>query len=338
MNDIRAVFRDQAEACATLDSPFMERLMGLAASRLNAGTAVADHLINWPGNPAITADNAPLRLAGSLHALKLQGHALVDEYPPQKVTDDALWDAVMRATEDHAEWILAWLANPPQTNEVRRSAALLPTLALIEARYGLPVELLELGTSGGLNLRADLYRLELPTGFIGPEGSKVKLVPEWRGTLPNVLRLPHVVRRAGVDLSPLDPANAEDQLRLLAYLWADQPDRLQRTKAAIEAAIACPVEIAAEDAGDWLARQLARPSDGRLCVVFHTIAWQYFPDTTRRQAETAMEAHEGPLVRISMEADGGEGAGLTLTTYPDGNVESLGRADFHGRWIDWQAG
>ena len=338
MSDIRDAFRSQAKACAELGSPFMERLMGLAATRLAPGTAVADHLLHWPGDPAVNVDNGPLRLAGALHALKLQGLALVDEYPPHKVSDDALWDAVFQAMQDHTAWILEWLASPPQTNEVRRSAALLPALALIEERHSLPVELLELGTSGGLNLRADLFHLELPSGCIGPEDSKVKLTPEWRGTKPAALRLPHVVRRAGADLSPLDPANDDDQLRLLAYLWADQPDRMQRTKAAIETAIACPVETTAEDAGDWLARQLARPSDGRLCVVFHTLAWQYFPEATRKTAEVAMETHEGPLVRIAMEADGGSGAILTLTTYPDGTVETLGRADFHGRWIDWHAG
>lgn len=38
-----------------------------------------------------------------------------------------------------------------------------------------------------------------------------------------------------------------------------------------------------------------------------------------------------------MEADGGEGAALDLTLW-DGTRRdwSLGRTDFHGRWIDWQ--
>jgi hypothetical protein len=336
VSDIRAIFRDQATACAALGSPFMERLMGLFADRLTPGTPVSDHLFNWPGDPSIHKDNAPLRLAGALHALKLRGRALGDVYPPLAVSDDALWTAVQHVIETHEDWVMAWLANPPQTNEVRRAAAIMPALAMIAARYRLPVELLELGASGGLNLRADLFHLATPSGGIGPRDSQVQLSPEWRGSPPKDLRLPHIVRRAGVDLAPLDPSRPENQLRLLSYLWADQQDRMERTRSAIEIATAFPVELAAEDAGTWLTRQLARPSDGLLRVVFHTVAWQYFPQETAQKASVAMAAHDGPLVEFAMEADGGNGAALTLTTYPIDSVELLGRVDFHGRWIDWR--
>lgn len=336
MRDIRTTFREQAIACASLGSPFMERLMGLFADRLTPGAPVSDHLFNWPGDPAIHKDNAPLRLAGALHALKLQERALCDVYPPHTVSDDALWASVQNAIENHESWVLGWLAKPPQTNEVRRAAALLPALAMIKARYHLPVELLELGTSGGLNLCADQFHLVTPSGGVGPQDSAVKLAPEWHGSAPIDKQLPHIVRRAGVDLAPLDPRDPKDQLRLLSYLWADQPERIERTQAAMKIATANPVERATEDAGKWLARQLARPSDGRLRVVFHTVAWQYFPDETAQKANAAMAAHDGPLVQLSMEADGGKGAAMTLTTYPTGAVEPLGRIDFHGRWIDWQ--
>lgn len=335
MTDIHAAFRKQAIACASLGSPFMGRLMGLFGERLTPGTPVADHLFNWPGDPAINKDNAPLRLAGALHALKLQGQALEEVYPPEIANDDTLWEAVQQAIAIHEDQIMAWLTNPPQTNEVRRAAALLPALAMIEKRYHLPVELLELGTSGGLNLRADQFHVITPNGTIGPKDSSVMLSPDWRGTPPEDFQLPHIVRRAGVDLAPLNPASADDQLRLLAYLWADQTARLERTRAAFEIANANPVETVAEDAGIWLARQLARPSDGALRVVFHTVAWQYFPETTDKLAKKAMTSHDGPLVQLAMESDGGEGAALTLTTYPDGTIEPLGRVDFHGRWINW---
>lgn len=336
MTDIRAIFSDQATACVSLGSPFMGRLMGLFSDRLTEDNLVAQHLFNWPGDPAIHKDNAPLRLAGALHALKLKGRALEDVYPPNAVSDDVLWDALQRTISDHEIWVMAWLANPPQTNEVRRAAALLPTLALLNHRYNMPVELLELGASGGLNLCADYFQLETPNGTIGPSESGVRLSPEWRGVPPAQMDLPLVTRRAGVDLNPLDPDKPEDRLRLLSYLWADQPQRLARTKAAIEIANHCPVEMTAGDAGDWLTHQLARPSQGRLRVVFHTVAWQYFPEATSLSAKAAMKAHKAPLVQISLEADGGKGAALTLTSYPVGTVESLGRLDFHGRWIEWR--
>jgi hypothetical protein len=37
-----------------------------------------------------------------------------------------------------------------------------------------------------------------------------------------------------------------------------------------------------------------------------------------------------------MEADGGRGAALRLTTWPGGRTEALGRVDFHGRWLRWR--
>jgi len=142
VSDIRAIFADQAVACGALGSPFMARLMGLFAKRLVPGNAVTEHLFNWPGEPAIHRDNAPLRLAGALHALKLSATALEDVYPPQIVSDDALWEAVSDAIRMHETSIFLWLSKPPQTNEVRRVAALLPALAIIEARFKRPVELL----------------------------------------------------------------------------------------------------------------------------------------------------------------------------------------------------
>jgi hypothetical protein len=45
-----------------------------------------------------------------------------------------------------------------------------------------------------------------------------------------------------------------------------------------------------------------------------------------------------PIARLSMEVDDSTpGAALTLTLWPGGEIIPLGRADFHGRWIDWQA-
>ncbi|WP_413717213.1 DUF2332 domain-containing protein [Silicimonas sp. MF1-12-2] len=331
---VRDAFRNQASHCAALGSPFMARLMTLAADRLQPGTPVTDRIFSWPGDASANADNVPLRLGGALHALRLQGKALAEVYPPGTPDDDRLWGEIESAMSEHGNTILGWLDNPPQTNEVRRAAVILPALAVLHDAFGLPVELLELGTSGGLNLRADLFRLNLPDVSIGPSDAQVVLSPEWRGGTPPT-KLPPIMRRAGVDLSPLDPAKPGDRLRLLAYLWADQPERLTRTRAAIEIARTTPAEISAGDAGEWLECELASPAKDRLRVVLHTVAWQYFPSETRVRAEAAMRSAIGPLARISMEYDGGIGAGVTLTTWPDGVSKQIARADFHGRWVEW---
>lgn len=312
----------------------MGHLMPLIADRLQPGAPVADKILQWHGDPSPSGDSVPLRLAGALHALKLDGLALSDVYPPNEPDDNTLWAAVDKALHTHAARLLDWLDSPPQTNEVRRSAALLPALAVAHASYNLPVELLELGTSAGLNLRTDKFRLTLPGATLGHDSSPVELAPDWRGHAPPT-DLPPILARRGVDLSPVDPLTPEGRLRLLAYIWPDQPDRMDRTEAAIRIAAETPAEITAGDAGVWTDDTLFAPAPDRLRVLFHTIAWQYFPEATKLRALKAMKNTASPLVRIAMEADGLQGAALTLTHYPSGEIEALGRADFHGRWIDW---
>lgn len=333
--NIREAFAVQSEACAKLGSPFMGRLMALFGERLSWGSAVADRVLGWEGDPSPLADSVPLRLAGALHALKIEGLALAEVYPPEDVDDATLWNAVSRALVIHETRVLSWLNSAPQTNEVRRAAAILPALAVLHGLSDLPVELLELGTSGGLNLRADRFRLDLPGAALGRPEANVILSPEWTGHLPPLV-LPEVVGRRGVDLSPLDTASAQGRLRLLAYLWPDQPDRMARTEAAIAEAMQTPADIASGDAGAWLEAVLAEPAPDRLRVVFHTIAWQYFPKASAERALAAMAGARGPLARIAMEADGAQGAALTLTRYPEGESRLLARVDFHGRWVDWR--
>ena len=337
--DIPRSFRSQAAACLKLGSPFMGRLMTLFAERLTAGTRVADEVLGWKGDPRPQADNVPLRLAGALHALRIEGLAFANEYPPSEVSDDALWAAIEAAMIVHEKRILEWLENAPQTNEVRRSAVILPALALAYERFGCDFDLLEVGCSGGLNLFADKFRLDLPRTRLGDSNATVRLSPEWSGQMPPV-NLPHINRRLGVDLNPLNPSDDMGRLRLLAYLWPDQPDRIERTSAAISVALENPPKVTQEDAGSWLAKELSKPASvGRF--VFHTIAWQYFPSATSDMGQKAIlmasqtATDRNPLVHLSMEAAGGEGASVKLTLWPGGATKEVARADFHGRWVDW---
>lgn len=314
----------------------MGRLMALLADRLCPGNAVADHMLNWPGDPNPSADSVPLRLAGALHALKLDGLALTDVYPPETPSDDALWDAIDAAFRAHPDRLLDWLTRAPQTNEVRRSAVILAALAEVARRYpDRDVALYELGASGGLNLLADRYQLALSTMTLGPVDAKVILRPDWSGPLPHPT-LPNVTGRRGVDLAPLDPMHAADRLRFLAYLWPDQPDRQDLTERALAEAQNTPVALETGDAGAWLDDVLNTALDTALPVVLHTVAWQYFPQSTKDRALETLARTETPVVQIGMETDGtAPGAAITLTEWPAGEATPLGRADFHGRWINW---
>ena len=216
--------------------------------------------------------------------------------------------------------------------------ALIPGAHLLAARHGLPLVLSEVGASGGLNLHFDRYALEAGGFRRGPPDAALTLTPEWEGPVPPEASV-RVAERAGCDLAPLDPSEPEDLLRLRAYLWPDQPHRRALTDAA---ARACSTRVERADAVAWLRRRLAEPRPGRLHLVYHTVAWQYLPDDARAEGEAllseagARASRETPLARLAMETDGGPDAALTLWTWP-GKREELGRVDFHGRRVRWDA-
>jgi hypothetical protein len=341
---LHQIFERQALACETLGSAFTARLLRLIDQRLVPGTPVADRILSWPGDPPPPEDAVPLRLAGGLHDIVLgrRDAVLQDFYTrPDAVSDAKARTLLFDALQRHARFLLDWLDSPPQTNEVRRSAALIAAGHWLTARYGLPLVISELGASAGLNLIWDHYGLDIGAHRYGPANASLRLAPDWRGD-PPPLAPPQVGARAGVDLNPIDPLLG--QRRLLAYIWADQPDRLARTRAACDLAATLGVVVTRGDAIDWLEQRLHEQHVGSLHLIYHTIAWQYFPATARARGTALLEragqraTDRSPLAHLSMEADATPGsAALTLTLWPGGARHSLGRADFHGRWLDWQA-
>jgi hypothetical protein len=340
MSALAQAMLDQADACDALGSPFMGRLMRVLAGVLPNPSRLSALLATWPGNVGARGAALPLRLAGGLHALVLLGRdpALAAAYPPQIADDATLGQAVEAALRVHDDFLCDWVQSPPQTNEVRRSAVLIAAAHWLDAHFGLPLRLSELGASAGLNLMFDTYALVIGKDRYGPEQAAITLTPDWTGPAPG-LASPRISRRRGVDLNPLRVTDPADHLRLLAYLWPDQPDRIARTRIAIAGARA-PVDKA--DAIDWLSDQLARPGIGQLHLIYHTIAWQYFPAATQARGRTLIEAAgaraspDAPLAWLSMEADTNpDGAALTVTLWPGYRRYDLGRAGFHGQWVKW---
>lgn len=327
---VRAAFRDQARSCRQLGSPLTARICeSLAGILAPEHGQAARRILCWPGDPSSRADSVPLRLCGGLHALVLTGMApdLARAYDAGDVAPDLL-SATLRA---HDATLVDWLDSPPQTNEVARSAALIAAARFLSDLCPLPLRLLELGASAGLNLNFDRYHLGAT-----PEG--VALTPDWSGTVPQGRF--RVDSRRGVDLNPLDPDR--DALRLMAYCWADQTARLSRLRGALDIARADPPPVDRGDAGDWLDVQLQDPVPGVLTMVFHTVAAQYFPAATAAACADALAraaaqaGPQAPLAHVEMEADGGDGAALRLAFWNGSERRwSLGRADFHGRWIRW---
>ncbi|WP_424944805.1 DUF2332 domain-containing protein [Aliiroseovarius crassostreae] len=337
---LRDAFHVQAGNNERLGSPFTARVLRLLAQNLAPGTALTDRMFAWEGNMGAFGQSVPLRLLAGLHALVLSGKCaeLIKAYPPNPAPDDAtLWTALETALRDHADHLNHWLDNPPQTNEVRRAAVLIAAGHWLAGHYGLPIHMSELGASGGLNLMWDHFALEVPGTRLGPQNAAVVLTPDWQGDLPTG-PCPDILDRRGVDLIPLDARDPDDALRLISYLWADQPERLTRTRAAIEVLDA---DVDRGDAAQWLEGRLAETGPDHLTLIYHTIAWQYFPPDTQNRCHAAIEAagQRGPVAHLAMEADErrGEGAAISLSLWPEGQKLHLGRVDFHGRWVNWQA-
>lgn len=341
---VRDAFRAQIKAANALGSPFVARISRLAAERLNHDTEVGRALLDWAGDASINNDLVPARLAGCLHALVLSGRddALKALYPPHETDDDTLWEAIINAFEQHSDFILQRLQSAPQTNEIRRCNALLPGFLTIADLFGKPLDLLEVGASAGLNLQWDRYHYDLGGFEWGDPASPVHLKPDWQGPPPPDAEIT-IASRLGCDLNPLDVTSAEDRLRLKSYVWADQPDRMQRLDAALMLAAGNPPPVERADALEWLPRELVKPPTGAVRVVYHSIAWQYLPAALRASGEaTIAEAgkratKDQPLARLQMEADDNpDGATISLQIWPTGEIRELGRVDFHGRWVKWR--
>lgn len=149
---------------------------------------------------------------------------------------EASWET---ALDTHGHWLSRWCAeHPVQTNEVSRRAALARGVA---ATGRSRVDLLELGAAGGL-----LLYLEGPF---------------------------EVVRRRGIDRRPVDVTTAEGARLLEAFVWADQVDRIERLRAAIEVARQNPPELIEGDYVDVVTDYLTPGT-----VVISAVTTMYLTD------------------------------------------------------------
>ena len=139
----------------------MARLLRLVAQHWPIEGALAQRLEAWPGDIGPKGASLPLRLASALHALVLNGQSaqLRATYPPHHTNDDPLIKALRTTLTRHDRFIDNWLTHPPQTNEVARSAGLIPAAMWLQHQYKLPILLSELGASAGLNLGFDRFAL-----------------------------------------------------------------------------------------------------------------------------------------------------------------------------------
>jgi hypothetical protein len=339
----------QRQACARLGSDlYAEVLVGVAADVAASGVCAT---VLGPHADDPVASALPLRFLGSVHRLVLEGRApaLAVHYPSAGGTPGpGLVGAFLATVSELRPEVEARLGDGVQTNEVARSAVLVGGYAAVARRSGgLPLRVLELGASGGLNLRWDHFWYDTGASTLGDPDSPVRFERVWQprpgspnGRVPDLGGRVDVVERAGCDRNPLDVTTEEGRLTLRSYLWPDQVERAARLDAACALAVRVAAAVDQGDLGEWAEERLAEAVPGVATVVVHSIVWQYVAPGSRDRMRAALwragrrATPDAPLAWLRFEPAGPVGD-LRLTWWPGGEETVLATAEYHGVPVYW---
>jgi hypothetical protein len=283
--------------------------------------------------------------------------ALLDALPEPKRQPNLLFAAARLAGAPSGGWVEVrpWLlaawpdveremrARSTQTNEPRRCATLLPTLAAIDG----PIALIEVGASAGLCLYPDRYSY----AYTSPDGARTRLDPADGPSevlLPCAIdgpvpaRMPDVVWRAGIDLNPLDVRDPADLAWLEALVWPEHADRIETLRAAARVVAGDPPRLVTGDLLEALPDLVAAaPADATL-VVLHSAVLVYltaaekaaFAATMadlRRTRGAVWLSNEGWTILPDVAARLPEGLSPQFILARDGEPVAL--TDPHGRSV-----
>ncbi|GAA4606930.1 hypothetical protein BJY16_006073 [Actinoplanes octamycinicus] len=219
----------------------------------------------------VASDNDLLDRLAALPAPKRQPNLLfaVVRLLGGPVTDPAGFRAF--ALDRWDEIAAQLLVRATQTNEVGRTAALLPVLAALPQ----PLALIDVGASAGLCLFPDRYAYRYGTRTVGA-GAPLLDCAATGFTPPE--RLPRVAWRAGLDLNPLDVTDPDHVAWLDALIWPEHTHRRDRLRQAVEVARADPPHLVRGDAVTDLPALAAQAPPGATLVIYHTSMAYQLPD------------------------------------------------------------
>ncbi len=341
----RKYFEVQARSCTRDGSPLYGALIERVGEDYAGGGIVADLFEGWEGNPILQA--VVMRLMGAVHHLVLEGKApdLARHYPSAggKPQHPEVEDLFIATLHEHRDFVAERLRLGVQTNEVRRSAALLGGFLSVAADTQLPLRVLEIGASAGLNQLWDRYRYALGPHLWGDAQREPVLTTDWRGPPPALDAPLRVASRRACDLAPVDLSDAASRRYLETFIWPDQPERRERFEQAADAVVAEGVRIDRSAALPWLEARLAEPAAGVATVLFHSIVWHYIDPEEQQGIEALMERvgeasdADKPLAWLRMEGRSFTTCELRLRVWPTGEDRLLGTCGFHGQHVEWLA-
>jgi hypothetical protein len=259
----------------------------------------------WANRTLQTGIEATLLLAGGIHAAVLNDDPEAEgisrffatvggSYQPE-YDRDVLYQ-MLGGLYLHAPEKLRWFLREGhvQTNEVSRGIVwLLPALILSAVSPNLPITLVDLGCSAGLNLAASVYTWHWTssTGNVYTLGASAPTIGQaldlsQAQNIETLLSIgdqqsPRIVKYIGFDLQPMRLDIPDDLLALRACIWGDQPERLTRFDQAVEAfqTTTPPPEVVQADIKD-VARTLHESigPETRLLLVYNTAVTLYLND------------------------------------------------------------
>ena len=259
----------------------------------------------------------PLRFLGSVHRIVLEGRApaLAAHYPSAGGTPGPS---------------LAAPSSPPWPSCDRRSrpastTACRPTRSAGRRCWsaatprwpgaaGLPLRVLEIGASAGLNLRWDRFWYDTGASTLG-DPDQPRALRRRAGTDDRAGARPDVPvergRAGGLRPQPARRHHRRGPPHARSYLWPDQVERRARLDAAIAVAARVPATVERADVADWVEARLAEPAPGVATVVVHSIVWQYLSHgragphaRPRRAAGRRAGDADAPLAWLRMEPAG----------------------------------
>ncbi|HEX2296092.1 MAG TPA: DUF2332 domain-containing protein [Actinomycetota bacterium] len=334
----------QSRSCRWIGSPLYERLIAAAARDAAAGGPTWSVLEPYAADPEGTA--MVLRFMAAVHRLVLRGEApeLARFYPSAggRADGEGAERAFLDAVAEHEPALRADTAQPLQTNEVGRSAALAGGFLTVAETFGLHLSVLEIGASAGLNLRWDHFLYEARGATWGDPESPVRLCDFNSDAPPPFGVAATVAARRGCDPGPIDPRTEEGATLLLSFVWPDQLGRIRLLRGAIEVARRVPATVDEATAAEWL-RAHGHPAPGRATVVFHSIVRQYVDDDEWAAVEGALDdagaqaTADAPFAYLRMEPDEDDMkvVEVRLTTWPGGDERLLAHSGYHGTGVRW---
>ena len=241
-----------------------------------------------------------------------------------------------------------------QTNEIGRSALLVPSMGVLATECG-PLAHVDVGASAGLNLLIPHYDFVYHPGGSVTTDSTVTITCSTRGDVPVPPAHPPIAASIGIDTDPIDVSDPLQARWLEACVWPDQVERFERLGVAIEIANRVGVDVRRGDAIDGVAAVIGEAGRSGHPVVTTSWVLNYFPVEARHQFVTALDraAESSDLSWLIVESPAlcaglpgmppprqgpKQPTAVVVVRWRGGRRDArhVANAHPHGRWLHWR--